>query len=359
MEGSLSPARRESPEDFISSGYGTVCSANYDGNVHVDSLHRQAVSMTPRLPGCSICGGDHLSPGCILQPVPCSYPRCTSDTPHFIFTCPSLHQRCEVCFARGHSREQDVCRDLENNFLVFETYADKGLATSLRRADPAWGQWSLQGPVSAAQVRAAGYPNLVRQGPVTVGRWLRLTTRATQAFLRLDVPPRRGLAQENVTLAPLDGDSREGWSTVCHHPSTSAHRPRPGASRRPETAKPSRGRGGPKPHTASSQAPGWASIFLPAHHQAPECGNMQPRYATSTPSGGGRSSRPGNVHASDRASDSSTSHRKRRPSPRSSDRAARRRIRRRESSSPSTSTTPQGLHHLLCARWVGCLGMRD
>ena len=211
-----------------------------------------------------------------------------------------------------------------------------------------------------------------------MGHWLHHMTRATQAFLHLDIPPWRGLAQDNVSLAPLDGGSHVGWSVYDATPqrkaSSSVHlhsgpelgrnRPsgtgydsgqgenpqfrssttawrenRPGAPTRTDTARPSRGRGGYKTHIAGSQTPGRSPNFSPARHKGPECGVYHA--ATSTPSSGGRGSRAGNWHTADTVNNSSTSHGKRKPSPRLTDRTARRRVMStRHYLSSSTSSTP-------------------
>ena len=177
-----------------------------------------------------------------------------------------------------------------------------GLATSLRRADPAWGQWSIQGPVSAAHVRAVGFYNLVRQGPVVVGRWLRLTSRATQALMGLDVAPRKGTFQANVSAAPLDGGSRIGW-TIRSAPSAT---PPSRATRRKES----------------------------------ELGGPQQRAATSTSSRGGSGSQHGTPAASGRTSDSPSPCGKRKPSPRTSEKASRRRRSASTNASSSSSVAP-------------------
>ena len=315
-------------------------------------LHSKAIAMTPRLPGCTVCGGHHPSKECTMTPPPCSYPRCTEENAHFVFMCPSLHKRCEVCFARGHSKNQDVCRELADNLALFEACADKGLATSLRRADPVWGQWAVQGPVTAAAVRAAGYYNLVHRGALAVARWLRLTTCATQAIMGLDIPPRRGLTQEVVSKAICDRASRVGWSLgeAAAGRTASSSATRYETDRRtvqPNVAGRGRGRGTVPLFRSSSST--WREVrpglTTRAENSGPSKGRGRGRYsapegayATPIPSGSTGSSRQGISHARGTGSDTS----KRKSSPRSTERAARKRreATRRESSSCSTTATP-------------------
>ena len=211
-------------------------------------------------------------------------------------------------------------------------FRSRGLATSLRRADPAWGQWAIQGPVTAALVRAAGHYNLVYQGAFAVAQWLRLTTCATQAIMGLDIPPRRGLTQEVVSKAFRDSGSRVGWSlgeaATGRTASSSATRyetdrrnvqpnatgrgrgrgaipqfrsssstwreVRPGTATRAETSGPSRGRGGPAPY--------------PAGRTPSRVGYSGPEgaYAAPTPSGSAGSSRQGNSRDTGTGSHTST-----------------------------------------------------
>ena len=244
----------------------------------VEALRHKAFFIFPRLPGCQSCGGSHTSAVCSFRTTAkCVYPRCVDGVEHSILTCPSLHSRCEVCFARGHSKVQDVCRDIVNNFTLFEDYADMGVCTSLRRADPAWGQWSIQGPQGAANVRAAGYYNLVRQGPVRVGRWLRHITRATQALLGLEIPARKGVAQVNVAAAPEDMGKRLGWSIFPSSSQTAFVQPQamvPGPAHKGKARSSSSTTGGSRAsRQESSSSPRRSSV---APSTSSRCGKRKP-----------------------------------------------------------------------------------
>ena len=142
----------------------------------------------------------------------CQYPYCTQEFPHSILTCPGLHQRCEVCFQRGHSKSDAVCADLLLTFNVFEDYADQGLATSLRRADPAWGQWSIKGWFLADIIRKAGYYSLVLEGPGRVADLCRVLTNTFQRSLSRDFPLKKALRLPKIVKVRGDSGSRVGWT---------------------------------------------------------------------------------------------------------------------------------------------------
>lgn len=94
---------------------------------------------------CSICGLKHFARGCdLIKDEPqiqwgaaglfnCSYPYCApplgTPQPHSTSHCEVLNQRCLECGFRGHSRVNNVCLLLEDNYKLFQEYVPVGWIT--------------------------------------------------------------------------------------------------------------------------------------------------------------------------------------------------------------------------------------
>jgi hypothetical protein len=96
-------------------------------------------------PMCRRCGMyDCPSKGtCASIIARCGYRLCRADRPHCITVCPTLNNKCNICWIRGHDQQDCHRYSVQEKFTEFEVRADDGAFTKLRHEQSPWGFFHL------------------------------------------------------------------------------------------------------------------------------------------------------------------------------------------------------------------------